>query len=137
MGGISGCIVSKYAPRNIWWIFLLCRGAWEKKSQIQKRRVNNATIIYTQVLTAVPGPLLLSKVSFGWEAHTFRTIMKLFTFALMMIMLQVINYLIFFDLVLYLCTFAPKIFFGPRENCMQNMDGSFFLYLIFFAPCKL
>jgi len=46
---------------------------------------------YIHSSTAVPGPLLLSKVSFGWEAHTFRTIMKLFTFALMMIMLQVIN----------------------------------------------
>jgi len=30
--------------------------------------------------------------SFGWEAHTFRTTMKLFTFALMMIMLQDLNF---------------------------------------------
>ena len=79
-------------------IFIV-QGSMGKKSQIQKRRrrrlrVNNATIIYSSTFIArwFDVKICCPRVSFGWEAHTFRTIMKSFTFALMMIMLQVITF---------------------------------------------
>ena len=115
--------LSPNMPHVIFDEYFYCAGEHGKKVPNSKTTSEQRYdyIHSSSTYSTVPGPLLLSKVSFGWEAHTFRTIMKLFTFALMMIMLQVINYFNFhykfFDLVLYLCTFAHKIFFGPRENC--------------------